>query len=516
MTQSLAYPTSWDSHSATPAAYAVSFNDYLALDHHYPSAPSPPHHLHHSRPSSSSLPSPRQPRFENASWDASDLYQFSLDESPTSPLTSPEPECSPDLPLAAVKQEDTQDDFVFETPAVSDAATSAYPAFSSMTEVPLRATQASKEMRRMMGVFRLDPFTMHNAVRDPSPNLNWNGEPIGPLREDPVLLEFQLECPTDRIKSEQPAALPLVAEASGQPARKRRRVTPMYPDRSPTPEAPYTLDISPSSSPIEESDHGWSHSSADSHSLSYPPDLMRQQSTFFLTPAQGMEAALELGPYSPKYAAAPATSASSSLRMPSSVTSLSTITKLPHSSRSSLQHSSLPYASTDSPPLSYLAPSPPMPSSSPSYIHPSSSASSSSAYGSPMSSSYSMPSYAHHTEVRQSLAYTTSTPVRLPPPGSSRYVMHSQDLGVLGHDVDAAPGSIDDGTNGIWARKAVSLGMAYGSGKDAAGTQSSTGQTLSLAQPHAVASIASRRLASANVSIGGYDGITRSGRVAWA
>ena len=36
-------------------------------------------------------------------------------------------------------------------------------ALASPTEVPLRATQASKEMRKMMGVFRLNPFTMHTG-----------------------------------------------------------------------------------------------------------------------------------------------------------------------------------------------------------------------------------------------------------------------------------------------------------------------------------------------------------------
>ncbi|GJE96536.1 hypothetical protein PsYK624_127330 [Phanerochaete sordida] len=520
MTQSLYTP--WDSHSATaaPASYSV-YSDYLALDHHYPAATDDDHVPHDSRPCSSSsahsFTSPRQPRFENASWDAGDLYQYPVNEPFDSPLTSPEPDSASEPAPASVKQEDTQDDFVFETPAVSDAATSAYPAFSSMTEVPLRATQATKEMRVLMGVFRLDPFTMHNAQRDPNANVNWNGEPIGPLRHDPVLLEFQLEITSDRVKSEPPAAAYPAADASDSSARKRRRTSPMYAaDRSLSPALAYTLAESPSSSPIDSSSHAWSGS--ESHSLGYSSELLRHHSAYdtVLTPAQGLDASLELG-YSSRYASATSASTSSSLRMPSSVSSLSSITKQP-SRPSSLHHASLSYGTTESPPLSYVAPSPPMPSSSPSFIHPSSSTSSSSSmYGSSMSSSYASSNYAgsHHMPTRQSLAYTTSSPVRLPPP-QTRYAMQS-DLGVIGHDVNAAH-SIDVGSGGVW-RKSASLGMVYGSGKDASGSHSSpghSGQGLSLAQPQAVGSIASRRLGSAGVGISGYGGVTRSGRVGWA
>jgi len=70
------------------------------------------------------------------------------------------------------------------------------------TEVPLRATQASKEMRCMMGVFRLNPFSMHNlsrggdgedsALGSPTGSAAWCGE-AGPLEEEPVMLEFQLD-----------------------------------------------------------------------------------------------------------------------------------------------------------------------------------------------------------------------------------------------------------------------------------------------------------------------------------
>ncbi|KAF9558069.1 hypothetical protein CPC08DRAFT_24996 [Agrocybe pediades] len=67
------------------------------------------------------------------------------------------------------------------------------------TEVPLRATQASKPMRRMMGVFRLNPFAMHSLSTnadeeniDVDAQAPWCGEPR-PLEEEPVMFEFQLQ-----------------------------------------------------------------------------------------------------------------------------------------------------------------------------------------------------------------------------------------------------------------------------------------------------------------------------------
>ncbi|KAF9556846.1 hypothetical protein CPC08DRAFT_710928 [Agrocybe pediades] len=68
------------------------------------------------------------------------------------------------------------------------------------TEVPLRATQASKPMRRMMGVFRLNPFAMHSlSTNADEENIDamdaqapWCGEPR-PLEEEPVMFEFQLQ-----------------------------------------------------------------------------------------------------------------------------------------------------------------------------------------------------------------------------------------------------------------------------------------------------------------------------------
>ncbi|KAK0480656.1 hypothetical protein IW261DRAFT_1684760 [Armillaria novae-zelandiae] len=63
--------------------------------------------------------------------------------------------------------------------------------FAPPTQVPLRATQANDDMRSMMGVFRLDPFTVPGG--NPSPALTWSGEEPGPLESMPVLLpEWQI------------------------------------------------------------------------------------------------------------------------------------------------------------------------------------------------------------------------------------------------------------------------------------------------------------------------------------
>lgn len=286
MTQSFGYspaPSSWD-----------SFNHYIALDNGFPSSHTV---LGRSRPCSSSsssshlLAPDKQPRFETASWHNNDLYPFDLQHPVDSPLTSPEPESEPLSPPPHVKQEDTQDDFVFELPAANNPEAVAFPAFSSMTEVPLRATQASKEMRRMMGVFRLDPFTMHNAVRDPSANITWNGEQIGPLKEEPTLHEFQLET-YDRVKSEPPPALHHVPV--GDPDRDvgRRRPSPHLDLASPSPSMYGSLDPP---SPLDSQSHGWSGSSSDS--LVYSPDLVRHNHQPFdtvLTPAQVMDASMNM------------------------------------------------------------------------------------------------------------------------------------------------------------------------------------------------------------------------------
>ncbi|KAG1826686.1 hypothetical protein EV424DRAFT_1643254 [Suillus variegatus] len=77
-------------------------------------------------------------------------------------------------------------EFATSVPAAQDSASLAPP-----TEVPLRATQASKAMRKMMGVFRLNPFSMHEGGGQAMST--WMGEDAGPLDEEPQVFEFQLD-----------------------------------------------------------------------------------------------------------------------------------------------------------------------------------------------------------------------------------------------------------------------------------------------------------------------------------
>ena len=101
---------------------------------------------------------------------------------------------SASIPPVKVEPEDAvpADCFVMEFSAPTPAA-QASSSLAPPTEVPLRATQASKAMRKMMGVFRLNPFSMHESGAQPT--TTWTGEEAGPLEEEPQMFEFQLNLP---------------------------------------------------------------------------------------------------------------------------------------------------------------------------------------------------------------------------------------------------------------------------------------------------------------------------------
>ena len=112
------------------------------------------------------------------SWPAHNDVQWptTFDSSPSSPST----------PSVKVEPDDSPACFIMEL-SPSQVQTSLAPP----TEVPLRATQASKKMRGMMTVFRLNPFAIHSgegrglvsAIR----------EEARPLEEEPLIFEFQLD-----------------------------------------------------------------------------------------------------------------------------------------------------------------------------------------------------------------------------------------------------------------------------------------------------------------------------------
>ncbi|TCD65219.1 hypothetical protein EIP91_002966 [Steccherinum ochraceum] len=160
--------------------------------------------------------------------------------SSVSPLLRP-PLPPPATSSTTVKQEEENvDGFVFEmqptsmpsSPSKRKSSASSSPSLAFAvppqihtltTTVPLRATQASKEMKKMMGAFRLNPFAVHNGVKmslsgdggngkgdgkggkdDGGPCLTWLGEEVGPLKEKPQLIEWQLDgWPSDDDEEEE-------------------------------------------------------------------------------------------------------------------------------------------------------------------------------------------------------------------------------------------------------------------------------------------------------------------------
>lgn len=93
----------------------------------------------------------------------------------------------------SVKVEASDDGFIQDvTHRIGSSAPAPFEHLVPPTEVPLRATGATKEMRKLMSVFRLNPFSIHHGggrgVSDPL----WNGEEAGPLTEKPQYFEYQL------------------------------------------------------------------------------------------------------------------------------------------------------------------------------------------------------------------------------------------------------------------------------------------------------------------------------------
>ena len=108
----------------------------------------------------------------------------------TSDSTPPSPSISP-TPSVKVEPDDNPGCFIMELSPPQVQTSLLSQSLAPPTEVPLRATQASKKMRGMMTVFRLNPFAIHSgegrglvsAIR----------EEARPLDEEPLIFEFQLD-----------------------------------------------------------------------------------------------------------------------------------------------------------------------------------------------------------------------------------------------------------------------------------------------------------------------------------
>jgi hypothetical protein len=98
---------------------------------------------------------------------------------------------SSSLPPIKMEQQDVDGCFVMELSAAQVKAISLSQSMAPPTEVPLRATHASAEMRKMMGRFRIDPFAIHSG-ENRGIVASWCGEAC-PLEEEPLIFEFQLD-----------------------------------------------------------------------------------------------------------------------------------------------------------------------------------------------------------------------------------------------------------------------------------------------------------------------------------
>ncbi|KAG1747379.1 hypothetical protein EDB19DRAFT_302730 [Suillus lakei] len=164
-------------------------------------------------------------KFDDASWGAT-LYTMDDRSTPSHSLPPTVTSASPSArassrasssrsPPVKLEQDEVSggDCFVMEfatsVPAAQDSASLAPP-----TEVPLRATQASKAMRKMMGVFRLNPFSMHEGGGQAMST--WMGEDAGPLDEEPQVFEFQLDVgfrdSDDEVEEQAPSHLQTLVE----------------------------------------------------------------------------------------------------------------------------------------------------------------------------------------------------------------------------------------------------------------------------------------------------------------
>ncbi|KAG6885396.1 hypothetical protein C0992_005176 [Termitomyces sp. T32_za158] len=152
------------------------------------------------------------------------------------------------------------------------------PSLAPPTEVPLRATQASSDMRRMMTVFRLNPFAIHNGVGAvPAPL-----ESADPLDTEPITFEFQLDIDPGILDPDPPAT------ASASPPF--RTFSPDYDlvDKHTDPWSAYsdiqelsTSPTPPALPPIQSWDVSYPDATDDPF---YPPVSPRRDDTFYPHP----------------------------------------------------------------------------------------------------------------------------------------------------------------------------------------------------------------------------------------
>ncbi|KAF8636905.1 hypothetical protein AX17_003156 [Amanita inopinata Kibby_2008] len=144
---------------------------------------------------------PRSPsRSPDCSDDGNRLYTMDGAQTPISCRSSSVPS-----PSVKMEQPDVDGCFVMELSAAQVKAISLSQSMAPPTEVPLRATHASEEMRKMMGRFRIDPFAIHNGEHR-GVVASWCGGEACPLEEEPLIFEFQVDL--EGVQPNTPKELP--------------------------------------------------------------------------------------------------------------------------------------------------------------------------------------------------------------------------------------------------------------------------------------------------------------------
>jgi hypothetical protein len=173
--------TSSSSSSSSAPIYQDCYSDYSSRSPDYPLPALSPTHSPCSSTGSTKSSS------ADYMWDGASLYVLDDDQhkhfSSSSAGDQDQDETARGKHDVRVKSEPLDTSFIIETPA---------PLLSRCVQAPtttacpsLRATHATKDMKKMMGVFRLDPFIFKGG--------SWQQEENTGLKEEPEYFQFYLD-----------------------------------------------------------------------------------------------------------------------------------------------------------------------------------------------------------------------------------------------------------------------------------------------------------------------------------
>ncbi|PIL23607.1 hypothetical protein GSI_14920 [Ganoderma sinense ZZ0214-1] len=270
--------------SSSPLPPAPSRPSYTSASRSYSSlapAPTTPH-----------APSPSSSRLQNATWDSTSLYTIEPSEPIAAPVSAPSPAAT-SPPSTPIKSEDPDGEFIIEVTVPSD------PAPGAMPEVPLRAIHAVPEMKKMMYAFRLENFAMHDGIKSAATQPGSGGIEVGPLRERPVEIEWQVQLDVPLIAEEEEAfrygSMPQTPSRAGAVRKSAlyRADTPMSPRESARASYASVGSASPALSmdyPLAVDNDGWDTSSAYGGNSSSSASAATSSPNFaaVMTPAQSL------------------------------------------------------------------------------------------------------------------------------------------------------------------------------------------------------------------------------------